>query len=454
MKYFLQVFGCQMNLSDAERLRTVLERSGYTATANENNADLIAVVACAVRQSPVDRIYGRARRWQEWKKNKPLITVLTGCVLNYDQKKLTGVFDYLFPITDLDAFALTLAGQTPAHQDGGNPADYFFTPPKHTSVFQAYVPISIGCNKFCSYCAVPYTRGRETSRDPKDIINEISELIRAGYKEITLLGQNVNSYGNDFEGVALNLPGRTVHKYQRGHDGQLEIAKRSVSQPMNFPCLLQTIAQLPGQFWLRFITSHPYDLSDELISVIAQEKKVTPYLHLPIQSGSDRVLRRMNRLYSIEQYRERVKKIRSLIPAVVLTTDIIVGFPGETADDFQKTCLAVQEFNYDLAYIAQYSPRPGTKSAEFRDDVPRFEKKKREQKVNDILRQVAAQQNLRLVNTESEVLFDRYKNGFAYGKTFSGKNIRVKSAHNLAGTFRNVLITKTTAWHLEGTLHD
>lgn len=441
-----------MNVSDAERLRTSLEQSGYEPTDKEQNADLIALVACSVRQSAVDRIYGRAKRWQEWKQTRPLTTVLTGCVLEHDKKKLRGVFDYFFPITNTGRISQILAQKKGAEKNALGPTEYFSLSPKHSSTFQAFVPVSTGCNKFCSYCAVPYTRGREVSRDPEEIINEVNELVNRGYREITLLGQNVNSYGHDFRGVALNLPGRQVFKYQRGQNSRLEIQKRLAARPMNFPELLQSLASLPGEFWLRFITSHPYDMSDELIKTIAQHKKITPYLHLPIQSGSDRVLKAMNRLYTVEQYRERIQKIRELIPDVVLTTDIIVGFPGETLADFEKTCLVVKELHFDLAYIAQYSARPGTKAAEMYDSVPRLEKKRREKVLTEVLKNVAGEKNQRLIGTLQEVLFDQYKNGFAYGKTYGGKNLRVKSKNDLSGTFRTVEVTGATSWHLSGKL--
>ncbi|MDD5342274.1 MAG: MiaB/RimO family radical SAM methylthiotransferase [Patescibacteria group bacterium] len=454
MKYFLQVFGCQMNISDSERVQSVLNSLGYLKTLDESKADLIVVIACAVRQSAVDRVSGRAGYWLKRSKNKHLITLLTGCVLEYDKKRLAKYFDYIFPIKDLKRLPELLKRKpvqpiikTPAPLD-----EYFDIKPKYNSTFQALVPISTGCNKVCSYCAVPFTRGREISRDPDIIVREVKDLVRRGYREITLLGQNVNSYGWDFKGVAVNLPQGKVYIQQLNNQGQLKIKKRQVKNPMDFSLLLKTIASLPGNFWIRFITSHPYDLSDKLIETIAKYPKLTPYLHLPVQSGSDKILKAMNRQYTSEKYQKLIDKIRHKIPGATISTDIIVGFCGETKADFQKTCALVKNIKFDMAYIAKYSSRPGTAAANRPDDVPKIVKARREKYLNDLLKKAALSNNQKLVGKNLEVLFEKYKKGFAYGKTSGFKNIRVPSAKDFTGKFKIVKVTKATPWHLSGEL--
>ncbi len=434
-----------MNISDAERLETILKELNYRRTNKESLADLILVVACAVRQKAVDRIYGRARRW----KQTGAITILTGCVLDLDKIKMSEVFDHILPIKDiqeLPALLINKKAKNTAREE------YLTIKPNYNSKFQAFVPISTGCNKFCSYCAVPYTRGREVSRPPDDIIYEIKQLIKKRYKEITLLGQNVNSYGWDFEGVAINHPKGKVLIHKKGAQGQLEINKRAVNNPMNFPTLLKNIAILPGDFWIRFITSHPYDMDENLIKTVASNKKITPYIHLAVQSGSNEVLKRMNRLYTIEHYKEQINKIKKQIPNAVISTDIIVGFCGETESDFQKTCQLVKEVKFDMAYIAQYSPRPGTMAARLKDDIPHDIKATREKNLNSILKKVALAKNKKLINSEQRVLFEKCQKGYCDGKTYGFKNIRVKSTSDLTGRFKTVNVTSATAWNLTGEL--
>ncbi|MDP3964985.1 MAG: MiaB/RimO family radical SAM methylthiotransferase [bacterium] len=454
MKYFLQVFGCQMNTSDSERVATVLDNLGYRQTKAESQADLILVIACAVRQAAVDRIYGRAVKWAEWRKQHGLVTVLTGCVLEHDRKKMRPIFDLIFPMKDLKKLPRMLEDRSddivknePAPLD-----EYFEVLPRYNSGFQAYVPISTGCNKFCTYCAVPFTRGREISREPDEVVEEIAKLVKKGCKEITLLGQNVNSYGWDFEGVSLNLPKGKVLIYKPDAKGELAVQKRRVKSPTNFPGLLKRIAVLPGDFWVRFITSHPYDMSDELIKTVSKYDKLTPYIHLPIQAGSDSVLKKMNRLYTIEHYLERLRKVRQHIPDSVISTDIIVGFAGETKADFEKTVDLVRDVKYDMAFIAQYSVRPGTIASDWKDNVPAHEKKRRDEVLNEVLKHGAYENNRRLLGWEQEVLFEKDKKGFSFGKTKGFKNIRVPSSVKLAGQFGRVTVTEVSPWSLSGEL--
>lgn len=329
-----------MNKSDAERAAAILEKMGYRATDSEESADLIMVVACSVRQSAVDRVYGKAKNWQSMKEKKPLITILTGCVLAKDKKKLAPFFDLIFPVGDLIKLPQKL-DKLPASQI----TDYLAIHPHYENNFQAYVPIATGCNNFCAYCVVPYVRGHEICRPAEDIISEVESLIKAGYKEITLLGQNVNSYHSQ----ACPRPSakRHLQKLIPKTDGRCDIS---------FPKLLKIIDDLPGDFWLRFITSHPKDLSDELIEVMADSKRICEYLHLPIQSGDNEILARMNRGYTAEHYKKIIAKIRQKMPRIAISTDVIVGFPGETEEHFENTAQLMKDVKFDMAYIAEYSP--------------------------------------------------------------------------------------------------
>jgi len=430
LKYYLFVLGCQMNKSDAERLSTILESLGYQKTNDENKADLIGVVACAVRQSAMDRIYGKIRRWNLLKEKKPLITVLTGCVLKKDKAKLKHQFDISLDIKDIQKLPAELKLRN-VQLGGFIPAtSYLQIKPHYESSFKAYVPIMTGCNKFCTYCAVPFTRGPEISRPSQDIINEIKKLINQGYKEITLIGQNVNSYGND------------INDLRSPNAGKKELS---------FPELLHKINSLPGNFWLRFVTSHPYDMSNELIKVMTQDKHLAEYLHLPVQSGSDKILKKMNRHYTIEHYKERLAKARKLIPGLSVSTDIIVGFCGETEANFKKTVKLMTEIKYDMAYISQYSPRPGTGAERaFKDDIPEEVKKKREKILNEILKKTALEYNQKFIGKNTTVLVEQIKNKKLSGKNREFKTVRFTGPKKLIGQFAKIKITEASSWGLSG----
>ncbi len=305
-----------MNESDSERLATFLEARGYKPAQNPESAKLIVVNACSVRQPAIDRVYGKINQFLDKK------IIVAGCVLESDKKKLSKYKNVTF----------------------WHPNDYFNIPPIRSNKFTAFVPIMTGCNNFCSYCAVPFTRGREKSRPAHKIICEVRALINDGYKEILLIGQNVNSYK---------------------------------SQKINFAKLLKAINDLTGDFRLAFLTSHPKDMSDELIEILANCQKLKKELHLPVQSGDDEILRKMNRHYTVAHYKNLVKKIREAIPVIKISTDIIIGFPGETKKQFQNTMRFCKQINFDKAYIAKYSPRPGTAAARLKDNVSAAEKTRR-----------------------------------------------------------------------------
>ncbi|MBU3901072.1 MiaB/RimO family radical SAM methylthiotransferase [Patescibacteria group bacterium] len=439
MKYFIFTYGCQMNRSDSEKISTRFKELGYKPAKDAAEADLIAVNFCSVRQSAVHRALAQLDKY----KNKCLIAA--GCLLPADQKKLAAKNIALW-----------------------HPDDYFSVAPLRQNKFSASVPIMTGCNNFCSYCAVPYTRGREKSRPVKAILAEIKKLLKNGTKEIILLGQNVNSYR---DASSLRAPAVAGAKQSRDSAAVHEIAasptrlaialaKRAAPRndgSINFPHLLQLINALPGDFWLSFISSHPKDLSDKMIEAMAKCKKITPYLHLPAQSGDDKVLRAMNRHYTVAHYKNLVKKIRASFkkyrrpwPPLAVSTDIIVGFPGETAKQFQNTLKLIKDVKFDMIYFARYSPRPGTTAAKLKDAVAPNAKMRRAQTINSLLKQQALSLNKKYINQESDVLIARTEGKFAFGKTITNKAIKLPRRNLKAGQFTRVKITSATAWHLEG----
>jgi tRNA-2-methylthio-N6-dimethylallyladenosine synthase len=413
-KFHLLILGCQMNQADGERIVGLLKTLGYTQTTEEKSADLIIAVACSVRQTAIDRVYGKAREWNRLKKKKKLLTVLTGCVLDTDRKKLSQCFDLVLPITEINKLTEFLR-----EQPVGFSGDYLDLSAEHQSDFSAFVPISNGCNNFCSYCAVPYTRGRETHRSAKQIIAECQKLIKEGYKEIVLLGQNVNSYKNG---------------------------------SYNFPKLLKEIDRIKGDYWLRFFTSHPKDLSEELIETIAEGKHLAPHLHLALQSGDNQILKKMNRRYTAQHFLSLIKKTRKKIKNLSVSTDVIVGFPGENQKQFNNTLKLMREVGFDLAYINKYSPRPQTKASDLIDNVTVVEKKSRAEKVNEVLIKGALKNNKKYLGLTFKVLVDGYKNGRCFGKTENHKIVYFKGKSTLLGKFVPVKINKIGAFILEGEL--
>jgi tRNA-2-methylthio-N6-dimethylallyladenosine synthase len=429
LKYYLFILGCQMNVADAEKIAYLLDRAGYLQTDKESEADLIITVACSVRQSAIDRIYGRTRIWSAQKKNKKLTLALTGCLLTIDRKKMSEIFDIIFDINGLAGLPNLLKKHF--GKNTSTVGSYFSAVSRYPNRFQAYVPISTGCNNFCTYCVVPYTRGREISRPAKEIIQECKNLIEQGYKEITLLGQNVNSYGHDLK------------------------------NSLTFPQLLQKINGLPGNFWIKFATSHPKDMSDELIQAIAKYPKICEYVHLPVQSGDNEILQKMNRHYTRESYIKLINKIRKQIESVSISTDVIVGFPGETKRQFQNSADLFKQAKYDMAYLAQYSPRPQTVAYKLKDSVYKSEKKKREESLNSLLKKTALANNKKLIGRTLEVLARNYKplsakknSGYWYGLTRTQKNIRFPKIadDDLTGKFVKIKVARVQAFSLEGKL--
>ena len=330
-----------MNISDSERIAAVLESIRYKPTPDINEADLVMVTMCSIRQSAVDRVHGLIPKFKKIRSIKPdLKTILTGCILKKDKKVFVRGFDYVVDIRDIKKLPEIIGIKKIEDAD-----NYLDITPKYSSKFSAAVPIMTGCNNFCAYCVVPYTREREVSRPTREIVCEVKNLIKHGYKEIWLLGQNVNSYKDN---------------------------------KTNFPKLLKIVNDIPGNFELRFTSSHPKDFSDELIKTMTKCRKLSKYLNLPIQSGDDEILKKMNRPYSVAQYKNLVKKIREAMPDISLSTDVIIGFPGETKKQFENTVKTFKDIGFDMAYINKYSPRAGTVASKMKDNVPIAEKKRRE----------------------------------------------------------------------------
>jgi tRNA-2-methylthio-N6-dimethylallyladenosine synthase len=333
MNYFIATFGCQMNKADSERIASLLEKKGYKEASKITEADLLVVNMCSVRQPAVDRVYGLSCKFKKIKKINPNFkTILTGCITKKDKIKLKNKFDDIWK------------------------NDYIDLIPKKRKNSLAYIPISNGCNNFCSYCVVPFTRGSLKCRDHKEILKEAQGAIKDGFKELWLLGQNVNDYSSPADPA------------------------------IDFPKLMAKVADLPGEFKIRFTSSHPANFTDELIDVIAKSEKIAKYIGLPLQSGDDEILKKMNRPYTAKDYIKLVKKIRKKIPQINLTTDVIVGFPGESKKQFENTVKLFKEIKFNLAYINKYSPRPGTTAMQLEDDIPLAEKKRREKILAEIIK--------------------------------------------------------------------
>lgn len=445
-----------MNYSDAERMSNILKSHGCEQTANEQTADLIIVLSCSVRQKAMDRIYGRIKRWQTWRKEKNIKTILTGCILPADRKKLKDKFDAFLEIKDIAKLPALLKLKAPDTDQGPiTNADYLTFIPNYSSLFQAYIPIMTGCNNYCTFCAVPYTRGPEASRPSSEIINELKSLINRGYKEIMLLGQNVNAYldpEKSHRQEVLDSRSRKLWEFKKGQPIQKRMATTKI--PKDFAELLKKINAIKGDFWIRFISSNPQDVSDELITTLPQLEKITKYFHFALQSGDNEILRRMNRRHTREDYLELVKKIRNAWPGVAITTDIIVGFPGETEDQFQNTVAIMEKVDFDMAYLSEYSPRPGTTAQRFfKDDISKKEKVRRRKVLNEILKKSALKNNKKLVGQTVKVLVEQYnkKTKINTGKTEGFKNVKFNSK-DFIGQFVMVKITKANTWGLTGQL--
>ncbi len=427
-------YGCQQNISDGEKIKGMLALMGYGFTNSTSDADLVIYNTCAIRENAEDRVFGNVGALKHIKKKNPnMIIGLCGCMMQ--QKHIVEKLKKSFPYVDL-IFGTHVVHELPQNiynaltmdkrvfnvpdSDGVIVEDL---PIKRDGTIKAWVPIMYGCNNFCTYCIVPYVRGRERSREPELILNEIKQLISEGYKEITLLGQNVNSYG------------------------------KGLDEEITFSELLRRINALDGDFRIRFMTSHPKDATKELIDTIAECDKVCNHLHLPVQSGSDRILKLMNRHYNREQYMELINYAKAKIPDLSFTSDIIVGFPTETEEDFKGTIDLIKEVEYDSLFTFIYSKRVGTKAAEMEDPITNKEKSERFQYLLDVQKDIGVEKYKKYVGKTVRVLVDgEGKSGEDYltGRTDNFIIVDFKGDKSLIGQFVDVEITQALNWALLG----
>ena len=431
---YLHSFGCQQNVSDGEKIRGMLAEMGYGFTDTPDNAAIVIFNTCAVRENAEDRVFGTIGQLKKLKEENPSLVIgICGCMVEQSHiaerlRKSYPYVDLVFGTHALSRFPELLYRKLTtkkrifdAEQEDGTITEGL--PVCREDPFKAYVPVMYGCNNFCSYCIVPYVRGRERSRQPEAVLEEVRGLVAAGYKEIMLLGQNVNSYGKDLE------------------------------HPITFAELLRMVNAVEGDFRIRFMTSHPKDATHELIDAIADCDKVCKQLHLPVQSGSDRILAEMNRHYTKEQYLELIDYAKKKIPELAFSSDIIVGFPGETYEDFKQTLELVRGVRYHLLYTFIYSKRVGTKAAEMDDPIPAKEKSRWFQELLDLQRECSAWHNQNYVGQTLRVLVDsvgKSDDGCVSGRTEQNMIVDFKGDRDLIGSFVSVKITASLGWALVG----
>ena len=425
-----------MNKSDSERVRTVVEGMGYGWTDNEEEAGLLGVLSCSVRQKSIDKVYSRIARWNKWKNSRNVLTFVSGCVLPADRDKFLKLFDLVFTMAELPELPEMIrqygivTRHAPVLKSKEAIKEFWMVRPTFVSNYEAFIPIQNGCDKFCTFCAVPYTRGREISRPSKEILEELKQVVDKGYKSITLLGQNVNSYGLDRHSAELTFPG-----------------------------LLKAVGEfgkLSGkEFWVYFTSPHPRDMTDDVLETIAAYDVLAKQIHLPLQSGDNKVLIRMNRKHSLEDYQTNIRSIRRILPAATIFTDIMVGFTGETDEQFENTRKAMETIQFNMAYIAVYSPRPGAASARWDNDIPMEVKKKRLHILTDELTAHTLKYNRDLVGKRLKVLVtgnDR-KPGYLSGITEGRIVVRFATEQSLPpGTFVWLEINSAAAYSVEGEL--
>lgn len=420
-------YGCQQNVSDSEHMKGMLELMGYTITDDPEGADFVLYNTCAVRGHAEDRVYGNVGAMKHYKRRHPnMIIAICGCMAQ--QESVADRIKKSYPYVDIlfgthvqhrlpEFLYKRLTGSSRIFEISTEEKEIIEgMPVRRDGSFKAWLPIMYGCNNFCTYCIVPYVRGRERSRDPQEILKEAKQIVAAGYKDITLLGQNVNSYG------------------------------KGEAHGINFAKLLRMINDIPGDFRIRFMTSHPKDCTVELLDAMAECKKVARHLHLPFQSGSDRILKEMNRHYDRKTYLSLIKAARDRMPDISLTSDIIVGFPGETFEDFKETLSLVEEVKFSSLFTFIYSPRGGTPAAALPDPVTREEKGKWFDMLLKTQEAVAAENNNEFLGKTYRVLCDDFgrKEGFMAGHTSGNAVIEFKGSKEMIGKFVDVKVDSIT----------
>ena len=431
-KYFIKTYGCQMNVHDSEEIKKILENLGYTEIADYEQADLIILNTCAIREIAHDKVFGFLGRCKHLKKtNKDLIIGLCGCMAQEENvvKEIREKHKYIdivfgtHNMNELPDMLMNFYGKQSinVYSKEGDVIE-FGNLYKRDSKITAWVNIMYGCDKFCTYCIVPYTRGKQRSRKSEDILKEVKELKEQGYKEITLLGQNVNAYGKDL-------------------DGEIEFSK-----------LLEKVSDI-GIERIRFVTSHPWDFTDEMIDVIASRENIMPYIHLPLQSGSNKILKLMGRRYTKEEYLELFNKIRNKVKNASITTDIIVAFPGENEEDFNDTLDVVNTCKYDGAFTFIYSPRENTPAAKMKNDLTEAEKEDRLHRLNELVNKYSKESNERMLNTIQKVLVtgvSEKDSNKVCGYTENMKLVNVTAPMDTIRQIINVKITDAKSFSLDG----
>ena len=433
MKYYITTMGCQLNENDSEKLAGIVENMGFEKTEKLEEADLVIYNTCCVRENAEERLFGKLGELKKQKEEKGTIIAIGGCMMQEPAmlekiKKSYNYTDIVFGTHKLHKFEEDLKKVL---ENGKKVRDVIDIdgeviedlPIKRNDNFKASVTIMYGCNNFCSYCIVPYVRGRERSREPEKILEEVEMLAKEGYKEITLLGQNVNSY-----------KGKENYKFAN---------------------LLNDVCKIDGIERIRFISPHPKDFTDDVIEAIANNPKIARIIHLPLQSGSTAVLKKMNRKYTKEQYLELVEKIKLRIPDVVLSTDIIVGFPEETEKDFEDTLDVVRKVNYEQVYMFIYSRRKGTIADKMEKQIPEEIKHKRFDKLKELFDSRVSENNQKYIGTTQKILVDGYSKNdkeTLTGRTDTNKVVNFKGNENLIGKMIDIKITEEHKWYLTGKL--
>lgn len=435
-KVYIETLGCQMNKSDAERMFGMLEYLGYEKTIEPKQADLLIINTCSIRQLSEDKAYSQIGVWGKWKKTRPNIKIaFSGCVAQQVKEDLFKRAPYvdlvigtqrLYELPKLIKRVENGERVCSCEESPYTEKDYNI---KRVKSINAWVPIMEGCNNFCSYCIVPYTRGRERSRNFENIMTEVTKALKEGFKEITLLGQNVDSYkGTDKDGNEVNLSG-----------------------------LLKAINALEGQFRIRFVTSYPTDITEELIDTVIACDKVCEYFHIPMQSGDDYVLKKMNRRYDVATYSKICNHIRTKVPDVTITSDFIAGFPGETEEQFQNTLNTMKKLELDYSNTAAYSPREKTVAAKWVDKfIPEDEKTERLARLNETNRECCVISNNKYIGREMKVLVEKFENhngtNVISGRTRNNKMVHIPCETDRTGEFVNVKIIGSKTWYLKGEL--
>jgi len=431
-KLYIETYGCQMNVNDSEVVLSIMQDAGYRYTEHLDEADVILINTCSVRDNAEQRIFGRLREFKPYKQKKELLIGVIGCMAERLRERLIEQEHLVDIVAGPDAYrdlprlvrqagtgvkaVNVLLSQEETYAD--------ISPVRlDKNGVSAFISIMRGCNNMCSYCVVPYTRGAERSRNPQTILREARELFEAGYREVTLLGQNVNSYGNDLD------------------------------LDYHFPDLLEDIDKIPGEYLIRFMSSHPKDATNHLFDVMAKCSHVAKQLHLPFQSGNDRVLKEMNRRYTREKYLEEIRYAKSVMPGLVLTSDVIIGFPGETEAEAMDTVSLVEEVGFDALFTFIYSPRPGTKAASMPDPATRAEKQKWFDRLLEVQNANSARLHAAYVGKTVRVLVDGESDDENFplaSRTEGNRLVRLKGGKELIGQFIDVKVTDSNTWALYG----